>query len=87
MKSSVSSKKGRSPRYGWLVAPLCLLFALLTASALAQEFSVVDVSVAEDTGTAQFTVTLTGASGSYSYAVDFLAADGTATTADGDYTR
>ncbi|MBT7807135.1 hypothetical protein HN766_16685 [Candidatus Poribacteria bacterium] len=86
MKSAVSSKKGRSPSYGWLAAPLCLLFALLVGSAHAQVLSVADVSVAEDVATATFTVTLTGASGSYSYSVDYLAADGTATTADGDYT-
>ncbi|MEO2003774.1 MAG: Calx-beta domain-containing protein [Candidatus Poribacteria bacterium] len=72
--------------YAWRAALVGLLFGLFAAGAAAQEFSVTDVTAAEDTAAVTFTVTLTGASGTYSYSVDYATADGTATTADSDYT-
>ncbi|MBT5535514.1 hypothetical protein HOK31_20770, partial [Candidatus Poribacteria bacterium] len=77
------------PRPARLVSLLGLAFGILAASAQGQVFSVADISVAEDTGLASFTVTLTGAPASpatYSYTVDYVVADGTAIAADGDYT-
>jgi hypothetical protein len=86
MGLSTSNGSKKRAGYVWRAALVGLLFGLIAAGATAQEFSVTDVTAAEDAAAVTFTVTLTGASGTYSYSVDYATADGTATTTDSDYT-
>ena len=89
MGPSTPTEDGGRPRRTWLAAPLSLMVALLATTAVAQEgvFSVADVSAAEDSGPATFTITLTGAPASYSYTVDYFTTDVTTDAASGDYTE